>query len=110
MQAVELAQLGGFIRVFVDLGPYMQTMLGISPATAKRHTVNLYGKLGVSKRWDAVVGGAARSHEATSRTAFPHLSKRKVRPALLTPRWRKKARNVAIGSRSCSEAGFLARR
>ena len=28
--------------------------LNISYATAKRHTINLYGKLGVNKRWDAV--------------------------------------------------------
>ena len=28
--------------------------LSISHATAKRHTINLYGKLGVNKRWDAV--------------------------------------------------------
>ena len=28
--------------------------LSISHATAKRHTVNLYGKLGVNNRWDAV--------------------------------------------------------
>ena len=124
-QAVELARPGGFIRVFVDLGPRMQTLLrrlaeqgfaaetvrrvlaafpepqernaagaaefriraanggliepltgrerdvlallrerlsdkeianllGLSTATVKRHTVNLYGKLGVNKRWDAV--------------------------------------------------------
>jgi LuxR family maltose regulon positive regulatory protein len=29
--------------------------LGLSPTTVKRHTVNLYGKLGVNKRWDAVL-------------------------------------------------------
>ena len=28
--------------------------LNISYATAKRHTINLYGKLGVNRRWDAV--------------------------------------------------------
>ncbi len=28
--------------------------LNISYATAKRHTINLYGKLGVNQRWDAV--------------------------------------------------------
>jgi LuxR family maltose regulon positive regulatory protein len=129
-QAVELSRPEGFIRVFVDLGPRMQTMLlrfaeqgfaaetvrrivaefpvprkktetgdagsGIhaanagliepltgrelevltllrerlsnkeiarelylSPLTVKRHTVNLYGKLGVNKRWDAVIKAEA---------------------------------------------------
>jgi LuxR family maltose regulon positive regulatory protein len=29
--------------------------LSISTETVKRHTVNLYGKLGVNKRWDAVI-------------------------------------------------------
>ena len=29
--------------------------LGLSTATVKRHTINLYGKLGVNKRLDAVV-------------------------------------------------------
>jgi LuxR family transcriptional regulator, maltose regulon positive regulatory protein len=128
-QAVELARLGGFIRVFVDLGIPMQKMLyriskqegevkgvrrilaaipesdtpadrsaspeqsrrhalpdipslaesltprelevlvllreplsikdiacqlNISYATAKRHTIHIYGKLEVNKRWDAV--------------------------------------------------------
>jgi LuxR family maltose regulon positive regulatory protein len=128
-QAVALAMLGGFIRVFVDLGKPMQAMLrrlaqqghsvetigrilaafpnedinlvsGASPAqsrrqpssanstlvepltprelevltllrgpssikeiacqlnisyaTAKRHTINLYAKLGVNRRWDAM--------------------------------------------------------
>ena len=28
--------------------------LSISHATARRHTINLYGKLGVNRRWDAV--------------------------------------------------------
>ena len=28
--------------------------LNISYATAKRHTINLYGKLGVDQRWKAV--------------------------------------------------------
>ncbi len=28
--------------------------LHISPATAKRHTINLYAKLGVNQRWEAV--------------------------------------------------------
>jgi LuxR family maltose regulon positive regulatory protein len=125
-QALELARPGGFMRVFVDRGPQMQSMLlnlagqgqyvatvrrilalfptthgniatlqsefvvhtanarllepltgrelevlsllperlsnkeiahrlGLSPTTVKRHTVNLYSKLGVNKRWDAVV-------------------------------------------------------
>ena len=123
MQAVELARLGGFIRVFMDLGKPMQLMLrrlakqvhlvetihrilavypqddnnpvsrgrypspGISPlaepltprefevlillrgplsikeiaqklnisyGTAKGYTINLYAKLGVNRRWDAV--------------------------------------------------------
>lgn len=125
-QAVNLAQAGGFLRVFVDLGTPMQTMLrrlaeqghaagtinrilaafpqpeklsatrnsetgpgsasnqliehltgreleilallrarmsdkeiaqklNMSPATVKRHTSNIYGKLGVNRRWDAVI-------------------------------------------------------
>jgi LuxR family maltose regulon positive regulatory protein len=125
-QAVDLARPGGFIRVFVDLGSQIQTLLlrlveqgyaaeivrrilaafpvpnrsveasqsafwirtvnagladplttreldvlallperlsnkeiahrlGLAPTTVKRHTVNLYGKLGVNKRWDAVI-------------------------------------------------------
>jgi LuxR family transcriptional regulator, maltose regulon positive regulatory protein len=137
-QAVELARPGGFIRVFVDLGSPMQTMLlrlvgsgfaaetvrrilaafpepqkkittgdtgtrfhaanaklyeplfeplvepltdrelevlvllrerlsnkeiahmlGLAPATVKRYTVNLYGKLGVGKRRDAVIRAEA---------------------------------------------------
>ena len=28
--------------------------LNISYATARRHTINIYGKLGVNKRWEAV--------------------------------------------------------
>ena len=136
-QAVELARPGGFIRVFVDLGPPMQTLLlrlaeqggaqtvrrilaafpaprerietrdagpgmrtanarldeplfepliepltdrelellalfrerlsnkeiahalCVSPATVKRHLVNIYGKLGVNKRRDAVLNAEA---------------------------------------------------
>jgi len=125
-QAVQLASPGGFLRVFVDLGPPMQTLLlqlaaqgyaaetvrrilaafpaarsegklsqtmfatraanagladpltsrelevlallperlsikeiayrlGLAPTTVKRHTTNLYSKLGVNKRWDAVL-------------------------------------------------------
>ncbi len=125
-QALDIARLGGFIRVFVDLGVPMQAMLrrlasqgqsvatinrilaafpgddkngvgsnslarqpsldistaaepltrrelevlallrgpssikeiaqklNISPGTAKGHTINLYAKLGVNRRWDAV--------------------------------------------------------
>jgi LuxR family maltose regulon positive regulatory protein len=125
-QALDLARLGGFIRVFVDLGVPMQAMLrrlasqgqsvetinrilaafpendtngissesqprqpsldtwtlaepltrrelevlallrgpssikeiarilNISPGTAKGYTINLYAKLGVNRRWDAV--------------------------------------------------------
>ena len=33
--------------------------LGLSPTTVKRHTVNLYCKLGVNKRWDAVLKAEA---------------------------------------------------
>ena len=33
--------------------------LGLSPATVKRHIANLYGKLGVNKRWDAVIKAEA---------------------------------------------------
>jgi LuxR family maltose regulon positive regulatory protein len=129
-QAVELARPGGFVRVFVDLGAHMQTVLlrlaeqgktdetvrrimaafpmpprkvetgetafrtraansgllepltsreleilallperlsnkeiahrlGLAPTTVKRHTVNLYGKLGVNRRWDAVIKAEA---------------------------------------------------
>jgi LuxR family maltose regulon positive regulatory protein len=114
-RAVNLSQPGGFVRVFVDLGPQMKAMLvrlaqhgmavqtiiatfphtapvppisellpnlvdaltarevdilallreplspkeiarqlDIAPATVKRHTINIYSKLGVSNRWDAV--------------------------------------------------------
>jgi LuxR family maltose regulon positive regulatory protein len=131
-QAVELAQPGGFIRIFVDLGPRMQALLRqlageevsseaiqrilaafrdaqdgsageaaarsaprslkvaglvepltmrereilqllrepfsgkeiayklfISPTTLKRHTSNIYGKLDVHNRWDAVAAAEA---------------------------------------------------
>jgi LuxR family maltose regulon positive regulatory protein len=129
-RAVKLARPGGFIRVFADLGPPMQTMLlrlayqgyatetvrcilaafpevrqkneirdtgsqvlaanaglvepltsreleiliwlrerlsnkeiahllGLSTLTVKRHTANLYGKLGVNRRWDAVISAEA---------------------------------------------------
>ena len=34
-------------------------MLGLSPATVKRYTVNLYGKLDVGKRRDAVIKAEA---------------------------------------------------
>jgi LuxR family maltose regulon positive regulatory protein len=125
-QAVQLASPGGFLRVFVDLGPPLQALLlqlaaqgyaaetvrrilaafpaargeskpsqtmfatraanagladpltsrelevlallperlsikeiayrlGLAPTTVKRHTNNLYSKLGVNKRWDAVL-------------------------------------------------------
>ena len=33
--------------------------LGLAPTTVKRHTANLYGKLGVNKRWDAVIKAEA---------------------------------------------------
>ena len=33
--------------------------LVLSPMTVKRHLVNLYGKLGVNKRWDAVIKAEA---------------------------------------------------
>jgi LuxR family transcriptional regulator, maltose regulon positive regulatory protein len=33
--------------------------LSLSTVTVKRHTVNLYGKLGVNKRWDAVIKAEA---------------------------------------------------
>lgn len=131
-QAVELAQPGGFVRIFVDLGPRMQALLRqlpgeeasseamqrilaafsdvqpgsageaaaqsaprslkvaglvepltmrereillllrepfsgkeianklfISPTTLKRHTSNIYGKLDVHNRWDAVAAAEA---------------------------------------------------
>jgi LuxR family transcriptional regulator, maltose regulon positive regulatory protein len=125
-QSIDLSRLGGFLRVFVDLGKPMQEMLRsltvpdhleattqrilaafpgdavsespaepargpllnnltlpepltkreleilallrtpksikdiaftltISPATVRRHTINIYGKLGVNNRWKAVV-------------------------------------------------------
>jgi ATP/maltotriose-dependent transcriptional regulator MalT len=31
----------------------------ISTTTVKRHTINIYGKLGVNNRWDAVVKAEA---------------------------------------------------
>ena len=34
-------------------------MLGLSPTTVKRYTVNLYEKLGVGKRRDAVIKAEA---------------------------------------------------
>jgi len=34
-------------------------MLSLSPMTVKRHLVNLYGKLGVNKRWDAAIEAEA---------------------------------------------------
>jgi LuxR family transcriptional regulator, maltose regulon positive regulatory protein len=34
-------------------------MLVLSPMTVKRHTVNVYQKLGVNKRWDAVIKAEA---------------------------------------------------
>ena len=36
--------------------------LAISPATVKRHTINIYGKLGVSGRWDAVARAEELGH------------------------------------------------
>ena len=35
------------------------SQLGLSTTTVKRYTVNLYDKLGVNKRWDAVVKAEA---------------------------------------------------
>ncbi|MCU0502549.1 MAG: LuxR C-terminal-related transcriptional regulator [Anaerolineae bacterium] len=37
----------------------MAHKLVLSPMTVKRHLVNLYGKLGVNKRWDAVIKAEA---------------------------------------------------
>jgi LuxR family maltose regulon positive regulatory protein len=34
-------------------------VLVLSPATVKRYTANLYAKLGVNKRWDAVIKAEA---------------------------------------------------
>ncbi len=88
-QALELAQPGGYIRLFVDLGPQLARLLTasqqtggdlgytgqilrafaasapaappretpvypISPLTVKRHATNIYGKLQVSGRREAV--------------------------------------------------------
>jgi LuxR family transcriptional regulator, maltose regulon positive regulatory protein len=39
--------------------------LNISTATVKRHTVNIYGKLGVNSRWDAVAKAAALRQSTT---------------------------------------------
>ena len=121
-RAIELARPGGFVRVFVELGPTMQALLarlsredvgvqrllsafpdeapmtpvpvpvtsaglvepltqrelqvlallgeplsskelaaklGVSHATLKRHVANIYGKLGVTRRWDAVAQAKA---------------------------------------------------
>ena len=33
--------------------------LNVSTVTVKRHTVNIYSKLGVNRRWDAVAKAAA---------------------------------------------------
>ena len=121
-RALGLARLGGFVRVFVELGPTMQALLArlsrqdagvqrllsafpdaapmapvaasvsaaglvepltqrelqvlallqeplsskelaakldVSHATLKRHVANIYGKLGVTRRWDAVAQAQA---------------------------------------------------
>jgi LuxR family maltose regulon positive regulatory protein len=38
--------------------------LNISYATVKRHTITIYGKLGVNNRWDAVSKAATLDHPA----------------------------------------------
>ena len=144
-QAVDLAQPGGFIRVFIDLGPPLQAMLqrlaakrlgaekvrrilaafpepqeqpatgagassslmagaklgepltepitgreleilallrerlsdkeiarrlGLSTATVKRYAVNLYSKLGVNRRWDAVIKAETLRHSSALLTVL----------------------------------------
>jgi len=40
--------------------------LNVSTVTVKRHTINIYGKLGVNSRWDAVAKAAALQQSSTT--------------------------------------------